>query len=245
MPLDIPPNVLSKILLSLAILGGVLVCFFGSRLLRMTMAIVGFASGAVAAAYGVWRYLDPAQAKAVGRTYGQVLHAMAASPDRTVILVWALVGAVVGAVLLVLLYRVGVFVLGVWLGVMVANVTMAQASADSHLIVVAILGLLGGVLGLVLRDAITVTSTAVSGALALMFGIYALLKNYSPHYAVLKLQEFSGDTWVLLGCTVVLAAVGGFVQISIDGTDDKSKSGSNNGEKKKKRKKRDSDDLYS
>jgi len=208
---EISPDVASKIILSVAILGGAALCFFGCRLFKFALGIAGFACGAAVAACVALALTSPDKIQAA-QGYPGIIQALANSPNRTVLTVWAGAGGVAGAILSVLMHQVGVFVLGAWLGTMLANMTMVRATTNSYLIVVAILGLMGGVLALILRKTIMVLSTAFNGAMALMFGMYALLKSYRPSEALTELQKFGNDAYVVLGCTIILGAIGGFVQ---------------------------------
>ena len=212
--LGLPPEVLSRLLLGGAILGGAAMCFFGTRLFKVALGIGGFTFGLVVAAYVVWKQTASVDEVNAAVTYPDTIAAILDASNPTVIAVCAGAGAVAGAVLSVLMHEVGIFVLGAWLGALFVNTTMVSASADAHLIVLAILGLIGGVLALMIRETIVVLSTALNGALALMFGIYALFKQYTPEEAVLELKGFGNDAYVILGCTVILASVGVYVQLS-------------------------------
>ena len=219
MPLfGLPPAMVSKVLLSAAILGGVMMCFFGFRLFKLALGLGGFACGAVIGAYIAWTQMTGAgmvQTAPSCPEVVEVIKAMLNAENPTVLLVCAGVGGVAGAVLSVLLRQVGLFVLGAWLGTMLAGVTMVKATADARLIAFAILALIGGILALILRRVIVVLSTALNGALALMFGMYALLKNLSPRLAVSELQTLQGDAWVVIGCTIVIGTIGAFVQFAM------------------------------
>jgi membrane associated rhomboid family serine protease len=87
-----------------------------------------------------------------------------------------------------------------------------NAATEAYLIVVVILALIGGVLALVLRNSVVVVSTAFNGALAMMFGVYALLTRRSPGGAVQALRQFGTDAWIVLALTAVLGSIGGYVQ---------------------------------
>ena len=211
---DMSMTVVAKVALSVAVLGGVLMCFFGLRLFKVALGTGGFVVGALIAAYCAWRYpATPAVMRDV-KSYLDILGAMLRSPERTTYIVWACAGGVAGAIVSVLLDKVGMFVLGVCLGGMLANVLMAQMTPSTYLMGLAILGLFGGIVALAMRRPIVIVSTALNGALALMFGIYALLKNQSPGQAVNSLSLFRNDTYVFLACALVLGAVGVYVQFS-------------------------------
>jgi len=219
-----PPEIVSKIILSLAILGGAVMCFFGIRLFRVVLGVAGLVLGAAVAAYFAVYYTVPAD-QVPPPTYAGLMTAIELAPSQmtaielapsqTVLRVWAVVGGVAGALLSVFLHHAGVFVLGAWLGKIVAELTTAGTSRASHLMVLAILVLIGGVLALVMRKTIIIVSTALNGACALMFGLYALLqKTPSPQQAVDALRLPGSDRYVLLGCAVILAVIGTYVQFA-------------------------------
>lgn len=212
--LGMPPGSVSKIILGLAILGGAVMCFFGIRLFRVVLCVAGLVLGAAVAAYLAVYYTVPAD-QVPPPTYAGLMTAIELAPSQTVLLVWTVAGGVAGALLLVFLHHAGVFVLGAWLGKMLAELTTAGTSRASHLMVLAILVLIGGVLALVMRKTIIIVSTALNGACALMFGIYGLLqKSPSPQQAVNALRQPGNDRYVLLSCAVILAVIGTYVQFA-------------------------------
>ena len=209
-----PPDVASKVFLSTAIVGGAVMCFFGVRLFKAVLCLAGLVIGATVAAYVAMRYTLPAE-QVPQFTYAGLITVMKAVPDQTVVLVCAIVGGIGGALLAGLVHHAGVFLLGVWLGQIVAEFTMAGSSDRARIMVLAILALIGGVLAMIMRQAITIISTAVIGSCGLMFGMYALLKRFSAEQAVRGLQQGGNDLFVLLGCAGVLAAIGIYVQFTM------------------------------
>ncbi len=201
-----------KAVLIAAVVGGALMCFFGARLLRLALGLAGFAGGALIAAYVAWRVTAPAGQVGAAVRFAEIVSAMAQASNPATLLAWAAVGGVLGAVLSVLVQWVGMFVLGVWLGIMLGNAVMAGATTNSYLTVLAICGLAGGLLAVVMRRTILVISTAFNGAFGLMFGVYALLKEYSPHDALTRLRLPGTDALVVIGCTLLLGVIGAYVQ---------------------------------
>jgi len=212
--LEMPSETLTKVLLEGAILAGMAMCFFGIRLFRIALGFAGFLAGGLIAAYLAWRWTAAPEVVRGAVTFADILTRMSQADNQTVLLVWAAAGGIAGAIVSVMMHWVGVFVLGAWLGTMLAQTAMAGTPAQSYYIVYAILALIGGILALVLRRVIVIVSTAFNGAVGAMFGIYALLKHLSPQKAVEQLQAGGGDAWVVLGCVVVLAAIGGYVQFA-------------------------------
>jgi hypothetical protein len=208
------PDVASKVFLSIALVGGAALCFFGSRLFKVALGIGGLVCGSAVAAYLAWRYTAPDVVIQAASTPPEILRAICNPMNPTVILVCALCGGVAGAVVCALMHRVGVFAIGVCLGAALVHLTMAQAGVGTYLIVLAIVGLIGGILALLLRRTIVILSTAFNGALAFMLAIFALLKQHTLQEAAYGLRDFGNDFWVVLGCTVILTAIGGYVQFT-------------------------------
>jgi len=231
----LPPEVVANTILCVALVLGAAMCFFGWRLFRFALALAGFACGAALSAYLAWRFSAPADAVAAANTYPAILDAMAAAPNPIVLGVWAGCGGVAGAVLSAFLDVVGVFALGAWLGATLAHATMTEQTLDVYMMTLAILAVIGGVLALLMRRPLVVISTALNGALAMMFGVYALFKNISPLDALTELKALGNDTFVLLGLTVILGAIGAYVQFSTaPEPDEKKPAKKTKGAKKKK-----------
>ena len=211
--LGMQPDVMAKLILGVSILGGALMCFFGIRLFKIVLGLAGFVVGATVAAYFAVKFTSAAGAGPPAVSYPGFIQVLEAIPGDTVVLVWSIVGGVGGAALAVLVDPAGVFLLGAWLGQMVGEFATVGRAEGSRLMVLAILALIGGVLAMVMRKAITIVSTATIGSCALMFGMYGLLKKLSPHDAVTRLQ-WGDDTVVLLCCALVLALIGAYVQFT-------------------------------
>jgi hypothetical protein len=94
------------------VLGGLLACFAGYRVFRVVLGIYGFILGA----------LMTSSAMGADQTWHMVLG--------------AIVGGLIGAVVLILAYFVGVALIGGGLGALVANVIWASFGREPGLIVV-------------------------------------------------------------------------------------------------------------
>src|SRR5437762_4125996 len=104
----------------LLVLGGALACFAGYRLFRIVLAIYGFLFGAAFAS----------SMMGAGQTSGMI--------------VAALVGGVVGALVLVFAYFVGIALVGAGLGALVANVTWSYVRpGEPPLAAIVVLAVLG------------------------------------------------------------------------------------------------------
>ncbi len=129
----------------LAILYGLIACFFGWRVFRFTLTVAGVLIGG-----------------ALGYSAG------AGS------LVFAIIGAVIGGLLLYALFRIGIFVAGALLGAVlgIALGLLIGLEQGGLMLLAVIIGVVaGGLIALVLQKLVVVASTAFSGAASLVGGL--------------------------------------------------------------------------
>jgi hypothetical protein len=146
----------------LAVAVGLLACFLGYRLLKLTLGLMGFIAGA-AAGWAVGSSLEPG--------------------NSGITLVFAFIGAVIGAVLYVWLLYLGIFLLGASAGLVVAAVFFNLAGYPPSMSFLLASAAIFGILALVARKFMLVTSTAVTGSyltVAAIFELVPSLQNHSP-----------------------------------------------------------------
>jgi hypothetical protein len=136
------------------IVGGLLACFAGYRLFRVVLGIYGFILGALLAS------------------------SIMAPGEPWPLVVAALVGGLIGAVLLNLAYFVGVALLGAGAGALLLHLVSAQLGrGDPHVAVVVIFAVLGAIAATQLQRYVIVFATAFGGEafrLVAAIGILAL-----------------------------------------------------------------------
>ena len=96
---------------ALLLLGGIVVCFFGRKLFRTSLAIVGFVVGASAAS----------------SVFGL--------SDRMPMLVAGIIGGLIGAVILYAAYYIGVALVGAAFGAVAANLAFSPGQEQEFLYV--------------------------------------------------------------------------------------------------------------
>lgn len=187
------------------VMGGAVACFAGYRWFRVILAVYGFIGGALLAS------------------------ATLGASNTVGMLVAALVGGVVGAVLLFFAYFVGIALVGAGVGALVANVGWAKFSTlDPPWVMVLLFAALGTVAALILQRHVIIVATAFGGAWTLLLGAFALLGDGS-------VRATSGDVWILYPATspggvwvpiawVVIGLVGMAVQLGVTGATGKKKS---------------------
>jgi hypothetical protein len=176
-----------------AIVAGILICFWGYRMLKVTLGIMG----AIIGASGGW---------ALG---------LSLAPGNSVIaLVCAVLGAIVGAGLCIWLFFLGIFLLGASAGTAVATALFHGVGQQPAPLVVLIVAVVFGVVAILVQKFMIVISTAFSGSYLLVAGILQLMNGGTVPLWVDPLQQ--PPTGVLgpgaLVAWIVLGVIGAAVQ---------------------------------
>lgn len=197
-----------------AILWGLLDCFFGYRVFKLTIALLGAVAGALLAQAG---------AQAAGLGSGGELAAL-------------LVGALLGAGLAFLAYIAAVFVAGFGLGATLAILLLSHFHHMVALLAALVVGVIGGVAAVKLQRVVIILATALMGAFRAIFALMYFTNQLDWLYYFRQPQQIPAvvdtNTWVF-PAVLVLAAVGALAQFEVGG----GKGGKSNGGAKKKDKK--------
>lgn len=174
------------------LLAGVLACFAGYRLFRVVLGLYGFVMGAMIAS-----------------------SVMSAS-NATSMLVAALLGGLLGAVVLVFAWFVGVSLVGAGLAVAVAHVVWARVGAGDPpgwgIIVVAVVGAVGAMF---IQRYVIVAGTAFAGAWTIVIAGGTLVAAQ----AVERRGTSLGDVWVFYPTTLPARwAVVAWLALGLTGT---------------------------
>ncbi len=149
------------------LLCGIVACFLGYRLFRIVLAIFGFILGALAASsvFGV--------------------------SDTGPMIAAALVGGLLGAVVLIAAYFVGVALIGAGLGAVVAHLLLAAGDRDPHVLAVLFMSIIGAAASMYLQRYFIIVGTGFGGAWTMIVGAMALIGDETALVAAA-----SGDVWV-------------------------------------------------
>lgn len=185
---------------ALLLLGGIVVCFFGRKMFRTSLAIVGFVLGAAAASsvFGV--------------------------SDRMPMLVAGIVGGLIGAVILYAAYYIGVALVGAGFGAAAATVAFSVADREPPVVAVVLFAIAGAVLATYLQRYFVIVGTGVVGALMIVHGAVGVAgrelgvsTSSSGVWVVVPFDPAPGQRWVqivwgvlgLVGIAVQLGWTGG------------------------------------
>jgi hypothetical protein len=183
------------------LLGGAVACFAGYRLFRVVLAIYGFIFGAMLASsvMGISNHLG--------------------------MLIAALIGGILGAVLFTFAYYVSIGLIGAGMGAFVLHVVWDYAKrSEPPSVAVIIAAVAGAVIAMALQRYVIMISTAFSGAWTMIVGGLAIAGNRAAERAatggnVWILYPFSsapGQRWVSIAW-VLLGLVGLAVQTGYTG----------------------------
>ena len=182
------------------VLGGALSCFAGYRLFKVTLAIYGFIFGAMFAS-----------------------STMGAS-NTTGMIGAAILGGIVGALVFVFAYFIGIALVGAGLGALVAHVGWGYVRpGDPPAAAVVVLAVLGAIGAMLLQRYVIIVATAFGGAWTLIIGALAIADRGADRASRV------GDVWILYPTTfaparswvpiawILLGLVGTGVQLGVTG----------------------------
>lgn len=181
------------------VLGGALACFFGYRMFRIVLAVYGFILGAAVAS----SIMSPG--------------------DTTSIVVAALVGGIVGAVVLNLAYFLGVALIGAGVGALAIHALWAAVGrGDPHVALVIIFAVAGALLATRLQRYVIILGTAFGGAWTGIVGVLAILGDRAARGAAAQNDVWiayptSPERWWVVAVWIVIGLIGTTVQLATGG----------------------------
>jgi hypothetical protein len=188
---------------ALAVVLGLVNCFFGYRIFRILLGVYGFLLGA-----------------AVGFVLAGVLFE---GQGWWVSAVGALAGGLLGAALMAALYYVGVFVVGAVTGAMLAGAVGAALGVALPGIVTIVVAIVVGIAAIFFQRVVIVLATSLAGAWMAVIGGYALMAGQPFELGDLTRLPAPWQRSLLpLAIWLVLAIAGAVVQFrTTKGRDEK------------------------
>ncbi len=182
------------------LIGGLISCFAGYRVFRIVLGIYGFILGALFAS------------SAMGTEHTMWM------------IVAALAGGVVGALILIAAYFVGVALLGAGIGALVSSLIWASLGRDPGALIVILFSIAGALGALALQRYVIVGATAFGGAWTIIVGALALMGKHVSIDAAARnnvwlaypMNPAPGQYWVLL-VWLALGVAGVLVQLTLTG----------------------------
>lgn len=177
--------------------GGIVSCFLGERIFRLVLAIYGFVFGALVAT------------------------SIVGDGSATTSLLAALGGGLIGALVLMIAYFMGVALVGAALAVLALHVGWTYIGGEPHPGIVIGCAIFGALVALVMQRYVIVTGTAFGGAWLLLIGVMALSGQATAKAAggtegwlAYPLHPVTGHPW-MVPAWIVLGIVGVLVQLGL------------------------------
>ena len=148
--------------------GGAMACFAGYRLFRLVLGVYGFILGALLASSMV-----------------------GASGTWTIVLA-AVGGGALGALVLVAGYFVGVALIGAGLGALAVNLAWKPFGGEPHWAVVLVVAAVGAIAAMSFQRYVIILATAFGGAWTMLVGAAALMSGPGARQA-----SAGSDVWVV------------------------------------------------
>lgn len=193
-----------------ALAWGLIDCFFGYKVFKVTIALFGAVAGAL---------------------LGQIA-AVAAGLGANAELAGVFVGALFGAGLAFLLYFAAVFAAGFGLGATLAILLLAHFDHMVALLASLVVGLVGGFAAVKLQKVVIILATAVMGSFRALLALTYFTAQIDWVFYYRQPQQIpaliDGHAW-MFPAILVLAAVGAVAQFELGG----GKGGEGGGKKKK------------
>ncbi len=186
-------NKVFQLLHILIIVWGMADCFFGFRIFKLTLTLLGVVMGAILGIVIGWALFDGGL---IAMSSGFIL------------------GGILGGALAFYVYLAGVFVLGFGVGFILAA-PLLEPFGGSVINILLVIGVLSGILSIFLVKVMIVVATAVTGAFRVVFGASYLMGGYNlfdaitdPESLSTALAESHGLFWTM----ALTAAAGILVQ---------------------------------
>ena len=180
------------------LVGGLISCFLGYRVFRFVLGFFGFVLGAL----------------------------LASSVMGTEETLWmigaAIAGGIVGSLILIAAYFVGVALIGAGVGALLANLIWASLGREPHIVIVILFAIAGALGALALQRYVIIVSTAFGGAWTAIVGALALLGDRLAVAAAARndvwlaypMNPAPGQRWVTV-VWLVVGLAGVIVQLSV------------------------------
>jgi hypothetical protein len=180
------------------VVGGLVSCFAGYRVFRVVLGFFGFVLGAL------------------------LTSSFMGTEQTLYMVIGAIVGGIIGALILVAAYFVGVALIGAGVGALVVNMIWAGLGREPHIVVVILFAIAGALGALALQRYVIITATSFGGAWTALVGGLALMGDRLAIEAAARNNVWlayptnpaPGQRWVIIAW-LVLGIAGAIVQMTV------------------------------
>jgi hypothetical protein len=193
------PQPYQPLMLGLMVVSGLIAWAAGYRLFRLVLTLNGFI-------FGAW-----------------VTTAMFGASDRTMLVLAALAGGLVGALIMFFGYFVGVALVGAGIGALAVHMLWSRMGTDPHPIVVILAAVAGAASAMALQRYVIIVATAFAGAWTLLVcALTALNRGRSlpsaPEVWILYPLDPAPSRRLVVVAWALLGLAGIFIQLRFTGS---------------------------
>lgn len=180
-------------ILGIAILLGVLNCFFGYRFFKFILGTWGFLVGS-ALAGGI---------------------AFALSHNQIIAIVVGVIGGAIGGTTFVSMYFIGVFGVGAVFGGLCGSVILGSIEVGqwTGVLIIAAAAIGVGLVALLLQKLLISVATAFLGAGGIVGGLYYLIMRLDPREQPPNIAALGNAYWAVVACWLILGLGGLYSQL--------------------------------
>jgi hypothetical protein len=192
------PQSYQPLMLGLMVLSGLIAWSAGYRLFRLVLTLNGFI-------FGAW-----------------VTTAMFAASDRSLLVLGALAGGAVGALIMFFGYFVGVALVGAGIGALAVHLLWSRLGTDPHPVIVILAAVAGAATAMALQRYVIIIATAFAGAWTLLLCGLAMstrgqkLVGTPEVWILYPLDPTPSRRWAVVAW-LVLGLAGIFIQLRFTG----------------------------
>lgn len=180
------------------LVGGLVSCFAGYRVFRVVLGFFGFVLGAL------------------------LTSSFMGTEQTLYMVIGAIVGGLIGALILVAAYFVGVALIGAGVGALIVNMIWAGLGREPHIVIVILFAIAGALGALALQRYVIITATSFGGAWTTLVGGLALMGDRLAIEAAARNNVWlayptnpaPGQRWVIVAW-LVLGIAGVIVQLTV------------------------------
>lgn len=181
-----------NIIMLFGILLGAAQCFFGYRLFKIIIGIIGFLGG--------------------GALAGSLSFFL--SIEGTIAIIVGLVGGIIGAVTMLTFFYAGIFLIGTILGAIVGSLLCSIAGVDPIPIVIVAASIISGIVALLIQKYMIIASTAFGGSWIIMTAVaYFIVGARHPAEIEHMLHSRGSLYFIILLCWIALGIFGLLIQL--------------------------------
>jgi hypothetical protein len=192
------PQAYQPLMLALMVVSGLIAWAAGYRLFRLVLTLNGFI-------FGAW-----------------VTTAMLGASDKLMLILAAIGGGALGALIMFFGYFVGVALVGAGIGALAVHLLWSRAGTDPHPVIVILAAVAGAAAAMALQRYVITIGTAFAGAWTLLLSGLTLtdrgraLSTAPEMWILYPLDSTASRRWVLIAW-VVLGLVGTMIQLRFTG----------------------------